>query len=80
MLLSEYLAETGESAAAFARRSAVGSRQLINKYLRTQRFPSPENLLRIRVASGGRVTADDFVDQHAKAASLSAPDAPAEAT
>ena len=52
-------------AAEFARQSGIGHRQVVHKYLRGLQFPSPENLLRIRQATGGAVTADDFVDEHA---------------
>ena len=64
MKLSEYLRDHGTSAAAFGREAGLGSRQLIHKYLSGERFPTPENLRRIREATGGAVTADDFVDQH----------------
>ena len=40
----------------------------VHNYVHGERFPTPENLLRIRVATGGLVTADDFVDQHTGAA------------
>lgn len=64
MKLSEYLRNKGLSAAGFGRVAGLGSRQLVHKYLSGERFPTPENLRRIREATGGAVTADDFVDQH----------------
>lgn len=67
MQLATFLAETGKTASEFARESGIGSRQVVHKYLTGQRFPTPENLLRIRRATSGAVTADDFVDQHTSA-------------
>jgi transcriptional regulator with XRE-family HTH domain len=64
MRLRKWLESKEMSAAEFARVSGVGQRQLIYKYLHGIQFPSPENLLRIRNATNGEVTADDFVDQH----------------
>lgn len=64
MKLSDYLRAHGLSAAEFGRTAGLGSRQLVHKYLSGERFPTPENLRRIREATGGEVTADDFVDQH----------------
>lgn len=64
MQLPAYLADRGETLSGFARRSGIGSRQTVHAYVNGRRFPTPENLLRIRVATGGAVTADDFVDQH----------------
>jgi transcriptional regulator with XRE-family HTH domain len=64
MQLAAYLKVAGISAARFAEISGIGSRMTVHNYVHGQRFPSPKNLLRIRVATGSRVTADDFVDQH----------------
>lgn len=54
----------GLGAAEVARRSGIGSRQLIHKYINAERFPVPSNLLRLRRLTGGLVTADDFVDHY----------------
>jgi transcriptional regulator with XRE-family HTH domain len=69
MQLDAYLRESKISAARFARESGIGSRQIVHNYVRGARFPTPENLRRIRDATGGRVTAEDFVDQHVGARS-----------
>ena len=67
MELKAYLEREGLSVAEFARRAGFRSRQVIHGYLAGDRFPTPENLRRIREATGGAVTADDFVDQHTSA-------------
>ncbi len=64
MQLSLYLAAEKITAAEFGRRVGL-SRQRLHTYVRGSRFPSPTALRRIRDATGGAVTADDFVDQHA---------------
>ena len=63
MHLRAHLSQTGETAARFAARVGVDVKTLY-RYLSGERFPTPENLRRIREATGGAVTADDFVDQH----------------
>jgi transcriptional regulator with XRE-family HTH domain len=63
MHLKAHLSETGEAVASFAGRVGVDVKTLY-RYLSGERFPTPENLRRIREATGGAVTADDFVDQH----------------
>ena len=70
MQLAAWLTAKEMSDAEFARLSGIGQRALIHKYRHGRQFPSPENLLRIRQATGGKVTADDFVNQH------TAPDPP----
>ncbi|WP_204737454.1 hypothetical protein [Gluconacetobacter azotocaptans] len=55
------------SDAAFARRSGINLRQIVNRYRKGICFPTPTNLRRIREATNGQVTADDFVDQHCPA-------------
>jgi transcriptional regulator with XRE-family HTH domain len=64
MKLNDWLKAEKMTAAAFARTSGIGYRQLVHKYRHGERFPTPENLRRIREATKGAVTADDFVDQH----------------
>lgn len=63
MNLKTHLSSSGETVAAFAGRVGVDVKTLY-RYLSGERFPTPENLRRIREATGGAVTADDFVDQH----------------
>lgn len=63
MNLNDHLRASGEPVAKFAGRVGVDVKTLY-RYLRAERFPTPENLRRIREATGGAVTADDFVDQH----------------
>lgn len=64
MKLQAYLESKRLTVAEFARDAGFASRQVVHKYLTGERFPGPEALLRIRKATGGAVTADDFVDQH----------------
>ena len=64
MNLDQWLTEASMTDAEFARVSGVKQRALIGKYRRGRQFPSPENLRRIRDATAGAVTADDFVDHH----------------
>lgn len=66
MNLKSHLSETHESVACFAARAGFDVKTLY-RYLSGERFPTPENLRRIREATGGAVTADDFVDQHTAA-------------
>lgn len=63
MQLKSYLATEGRTPAMFAAEVGV-TVQTLYRYLSGERFPTPENLRRIREATGGAVTADDFVDQH----------------
>jgi transcriptional regulator with XRE-family HTH domain len=65
MTLKDWLAAHRMSDAEFARVSGIGQRALVQKYRHGRQFPGPENLRRIREATKGAVTADDFVDQHA---------------
>lgn len=71
MQLRAWLREKKMTDAEFARVSGIGFRQIVYRYALGKSFPSPENLLRIRQATDGQVTADDFVDQHASASALS---------
>lgn len=68
MRFEDWLSAKKMTSAAFARLSGIEDRQAVHKYRHGERFPTAENLLRIRKATGGEVTADDFVDQHVKAA------------
>lgn len=59
MTLAEYLEETRESYADFARR--IGStRQAVRRYAVEGRVPEPKAMQRIVFATGGKVTANDF--------------------
>lgn len=64
MLLREWLTLEKMTDAEFARVSGVGFRQLVHKYANGSQFPSPANLLRIRDATKGQVTADDFLNHY----------------
>jgi transcriptional regulator with XRE-family HTH domain len=57
MKLDDWLKAEDSTSAAFARLSGIGDRQLVHKYRHGERFPSPENLRRIREATNGAVTA-----------------------
>ena len=63
MKLRDWLASERMSDAEFARLSGIGQRALVQKYRHGRQFPSPTNLRRIRDATRGKVTADDFVDE-----------------
>lgn len=64
MTLREYLRHSGTKAAAFGRQIGVHNRMTILRYVKHERMPPRDVLLRIREATGGAVTADDFVNQH----------------
>lgn len=67
MKLSDYLSGQNESPAAFA--AAIGvSRQAVHRYKAGERVPRPEVLSRIRAATNGAVTADDFMPAPREAA------------
>jgi transcriptional regulator with XRE-family HTH domain len=65
MKLDDWLKAEKMTSAEFARLSGIGDRQAVHKYRHGERFPTAENLQRIRKATGGAVTANDFADQHA---------------
>ena len=67
MKLKTYLETKGITAAAFGALVGVNNKQTISRYIRGDRFPPADMLLRIREATDGTVTADDFVDQHVSA-------------
>jgi len=73
MELDRYLREHGLTSVQFGKLSGVGLKQTVHQYRHGHRFPAPENLRRIREATGGAVTADDFVDQHAGVSPLLPP-------
>jgi transcriptional regulator with XRE-family HTH domain len=64
MKLDRYLREHGLTLLQFGKLSGIGLKQTVHQYRHGLRFPTPENLRRIREATNGAVTADDFVDQH----------------
>lgn len=61
MHLKQHLANSGESVASFAARVGVDVATMY-RYIAGTRFPTRANLRAIRQATGGAVTADDFVD------------------
>ena len=64
MMLGAYLREKKLSAAAFARQ--VGrSRSAVGRWVSGSRFPEPASLRAIIRATGGAVTADDFLSDDA---------------
>lgn len=63
MTLDQWLTERGMTAVNFASLTGL-TKQAVHKYRRNLRFPGPDNLRAIREATGGQVTADDFVDAH----------------
>ena len=60
MKLADYLIKYDISPSAFARRARVRSRTTIHRYLKGQRRPSPEVILRIEKITKGEVTRKDF--------------------
>jgi transcriptional regulator with XRE-family HTH domain len=67
MTLSDYLAETGETQDAFAKR--VGTSQAdISRYVSGKRRPRKDVLIKIFAATDGRVTANDFFGMAGEAA------------
>jgi transcriptional regulator with XRE-family HTH domain len=70
MTLEDWLSKHEMSDAEFARVSGIGQRALVHKYRHGRQFPSFENLQRIKKATRGAVTANDFVEQRAKAEGL----------
>lgn len=76
MTLNDWLAAHGMSNAEFARFSGIGQRSLIMKYRRGRQTPAPENLVRIREATKGAVTANDFLDQRLGASAYPTPAKP----
>jgi transcriptional regulator with XRE-family HTH domain len=73
MRFDDWLKTQKMTSAEFARVSGIGDRQAVHKYRHGERFPTAENLQRIRKATGGAVTANDFADQHAPDPSFLAP-------
>jgi transcriptional regulator with XRE-family HTH domain len=73
MKLDEWLKAKKMTSAEFARSSGIGNKQAVHKYRHGERFPTPENLRRIHVATEGTVTANDFLDQHAPPESSATP-------
>lgn len=79
MKLDDFLKERGLTSPQFGKIAGIRSKQTIHNYRHGMRFPTPENLWRIREAINGAVTANDFVDQHTSASpplTLPAPAAP----
>jgi transcriptional regulator with XRE-family HTH domain len=63
MRLQDFLAAENISLAAFGRSIGVPNRQTISRYVRSERFPPPDVLVRIEEVTGGRVTASDLARQ-----------------
>lgn len=59
MYLYDYLLEEGMSQGEFARRCEL-SAAAVSRIINGQRFPSPETIYVIHIATGGKVGADDF--------------------
>lgn len=61
MKLADYLSAHGISQTEFAR-IIQASQVAVSRYVSGHRMPGRERLLRIREATGGAVSADDFLD------------------
>ena len=62
MTLKEYIQINKISQARFARRCGV-SRSAINHFIAGRRYPNPETMRRILLASNGEVKPNDFFDE-----------------
>ena len=59
MTLSDYLADEGINATEFGRRIGV-SHQSVYRYLNGDRIPDKQMMVKIALATGCKVTANDF--------------------
>ena len=59
MFLADYLIQENMSQGEFARRCEL-SAAAVSRIINGQRFPSPETMYLILIATGGKVGADDF--------------------
>ena len=62
MTLKEYIQINKISQARFARRCGI-SRSAINHFIAGRRYPNPETMRRILLASNGEVKPNDFFDE-----------------
>ena len=62
MTLKEYIKINKISQARFARRCGV-SRSAINHFIAGRRYPNPETMRRILLATNGEVKPNDFFDE-----------------
>ena len=60
MLLQKYLTENKITAAEFAKTVGL-TRQAVNNYINGRRFPKHDILKKILLATGGAVSANDFL-------------------
>lgn len=67
MRLSDYLSMTKKTLPEFAKEVGV-SRQAMHRYIDGERTPRPEKMQRIKEATKGAVTADDFLPAREAAA------------
>lgn len=63
MLLKTYLKDNGLTYAEFALEIEVATAKTVQRYAEHDRFPRTAILRRIEVATGGAVTAADFVPE-----------------
>jgi hypothetical protein len=63
MTLDQYLRDNRLTSASFAVLAGIPSKQTIHNYRHGYRFPTRDNLIKIRDATGGLVTSEDFVNQ-----------------
>lgn len=62
MTLKEYIQINRISQARFARRCGI-SRSAINHFIAGRRYPNPETMRRILLATNGEVKPNDFFDE-----------------
>jgi len=63
MFLKDYIREQRLSIRRFARKAGL-SVSAVSRILSNQRFPTPESMRRISLATDGKVRANDFYEQH----------------
>jgi hypothetical protein len=73
MKFDDYLRLNDLTSAQFGALAGIPAKQTVHNYRRGIRFPSPDNLVRIREATKGAVKADDFVDQYSAQRTAAAP-------
>jgi len=63
MFLKDYIKEQRLSMRRFAKKSGL-SVSAVSRILSNQRFPTPETMRRVSLATDGKVKANDFYEQH----------------
>lgn len=75
MTLPDYLTQSGLTASAFAALVGVNV-STVTRWARGERWPRPEQIIRVEQVTGGQVTAQDFLPPAAPAAAATEAVAP----